>query len=40
MVTAKAWRHMGLKPPQRVGSADLFAAESAIGNGEPGSDKT
>src|SRR5882724_8879958 len=40
MVTAKAWRHMGLKPPQRVGPADLFAAESGIGNGESGSDKT
>jgi Holliday junction DNA helicase RuvB len=41
MVTAKAWRHMGLKPPQRVRPVDLFAdGESGIGNGESGSEKT
>jgi len=37
MVTAKAWRHMGLKPPRRAGDDDLFErGESGIGNGESG----
>ena len=40
MVTAKAWRHMGLKPPQRVGPADLFPErEPAAGSREPESDR-
>ena len=41
MVTAKAWRHLGLKPPRHVRSADLFEeGESGIANRASGSDKT
>jgi len=41
MVTAKAWRHFGLKAPRRVATEDLFeAGESGIGNGESGSTAT
>jgi len=41
MVTAKAWRHMGLKPPRRTGDDDLFErGESGMGNGESGSTAT
>ena len=36
MVTAKAWRHMGLKPPTRVTPADLFSdREPVAGSREP-----
>ena len=37
MVTAKAWRHFGLKPPRRVGAEDLFEErEPQIANRETG----
>ena len=41
MVSAKAWRHLGLKVPRHVRNEDLFEAEPpGIGTGEPGSGKT
>jgi len=41
MVTAKAWRHLGLKPPRRAVVEDMFdERESGIGNGESGSSGT